>query len=61
MSLDHAVIWIDHREAHVIQFNESANENEIIHTHIQTLPTCITKQALLVQDMPHLINPICMQ
>ena len=32
MSLDHAVIWIDHREAHVIQFNESASENEIIHT-----------------------------
>jgi stalled ribosome rescue protein Dom34 len=32
MSLDHAVVWIDHREAHVIQFNESASENEIIHT-----------------------------
>ena len=32
MLLDHAVIWIDHREAHVIQFNESASENEIIRT-----------------------------
>lgn len=32
MPLDHAVIWIDHREAHVIQFNESTSESEIIHT-----------------------------
>lgn len=32
MSLNHAVIWIDHQEAHVIQFNESASENEIIRT-----------------------------
>jgi stalled ribosome rescue protein Dom34 len=32
MSLNHAVVWIDHREAHVIQFNESASENEIVHT-----------------------------
>ncbi len=32
MSLNHAVIWIDHQEAHVIQFNESASESEIIRT-----------------------------
>ena len=32
MTLDHAVIWIDHREAHVIQFNESTSESEFIHT-----------------------------
>jgi hypothetical protein len=32
MSFNHAVIWIDHHDAHVIQFNESASESEIIHT-----------------------------
>ena len=37
MLLDHAVIWIDHREAHVIQFNESASENEIIRTQSKHL------------------------
>jgi hypothetical protein len=39
MSLSHAVIWIDHQEAHVIQFNADASESEIIktkskHTHL---------------------------
>lgn len=37
MLLHHAVIWIDHREAHVIQFNESASENEIIRTQSKHL------------------------
>ncbi|MGZ8269674.1 MAG: translational machinery protein [Methylophilus sp.] len=32
MSLSHAVIWIDHQEAHVIQFNAEASESEIIKT-----------------------------
>lgn len=32
MSLNHAVIWIDHQEAHVIQFNADASESEIIKT-----------------------------
>jgi stalled ribosome rescue protein Dom34 len=32
MSLSHAVIWIDHQEAHVIQFNADASESEIIKT-----------------------------
>ncbi len=39
MSLSHAVVWIDHQEAHVIQFNADASESEIIktkskHTHL---------------------------
>lgn len=32
MSLNHAVVWIDHREAHVIQFNADASESEVIKT-----------------------------
>jgi stalled ribosome rescue protein Dom34 len=32
MSLSHAVVWIDHQEAHVIQFNAEASESEIIKT-----------------------------
>jgi hypothetical protein len=32
MSLSHAVVWIDHQEAHVIQFNADASEGEIIKT-----------------------------
>lgn len=32
MSLSHAVVWIDHQEAHVIQFNADAHENAIITT-----------------------------
>jgi hypothetical protein len=32
MTLSHAVIWIDHQEAHVIQFNADASESEIIKT-----------------------------
>lgn len=39
MSLSHVVVWIDHMEAHVIQFNTDVNENETIktkskHTHV---------------------------
>lgn len=39
MSLSHAVVWIDHQEAHIIQFNADASESEIIktkskHTHL---------------------------
>ena len=30
MSLNHAVIWIDHQEAHVMFLSESASEAEII-------------------------------
>lgn len=30
MSLSHAVVWIDHQEAHVIQFNGDAHENSTI-------------------------------
>ena len=33
MSFNHAVIWLDHQEAHVIHFNPVAAENEIIKTH----------------------------
>ena len=32
MSLSHAVVWVDHHEAHVIQFNAEASESEIIKT-----------------------------
>ncbi|MEY3885592.1 MAG: hypothetical protein RIS87_1367 [Pseudomonadota bacterium] len=32
MSLIHAVVWVDHQEAHVIQFNANASESEIIKT-----------------------------
>lgn len=32
MSLSHAVVWIDHKEAHVIQFNTDSSESEIIKT-----------------------------
>ena len=39
MSLNHAVIWIDHQEAHVMFLSEAASEAEIIrskssHTHL---------------------------
>jgi len=30
MSLSHAVVWIDHQEAHVIQFNGDTHENSTI-------------------------------
>lgn len=33
MSFSHAVVWIDHQEAHVIQFNAEASESDIIKTH----------------------------
>jgi stalled ribosome rescue protein Dom34 len=33
MSFNHAIVWIDHREAHVIQFNADASETETIKTH----------------------------
>ena len=32
MSLSHAVVWIDHQEAHVIQFNADMHENSTITT-----------------------------
>lgn len=32
MSLSHAVIWLDHQEAHVIQFNANNHENSTITT-----------------------------
>ena len=32
MSLNHAVIWIDHKEAHVMFMSGTASEAEIIHT-----------------------------
>lgn len=32
MSLNHAVVWIDHKEAHVIFLSEDADEAEIIKT-----------------------------
>ena len=32
MSFNHAVVWIDHKEAHVIHFNAEASENEVIKT-----------------------------
>ena len=32
MSLDHAVIWIDHQEAHVIHFDSQASDSEVIKT-----------------------------
>lgn len=33
MSLVHAVVWIDHHEAHVIQYNAEASESELIKTN----------------------------
>ena len=32
MSFNHAVVWLDHQEAHVIHFNPSASESEVIKT-----------------------------
>ena len=32
MSLSHVVVWIDHQEAHVIQFNGDTHENSTITT-----------------------------
>lgn len=32
MPFNHAVIWLDHQEAHVIHFNPSASEHEVIKT-----------------------------
>ena len=32
MSLNHAVIWIDHKEAHVMFLSEEASEAEVIRT-----------------------------
>ena len=32
MSLDHAVVWIDHKEAHVIHFDTADSESEVIKT-----------------------------
>ncbi len=32
MSLDHAVIWIDHKEAHVIHFDADDSESEVVKT-----------------------------
>lgn len=32
MSFNHAVVWIDHQEAHVIQFNADEHENHTIKT-----------------------------
>jgi len=32
MSLNHAVIWIDHKEAHVMFLSETASEAEVIKT-----------------------------
>jgi len=39
MSLNHAVIWIDHKEAHIMFLSEAASEAEIIrskstHAHL---------------------------
>jgi stalled ribosome rescue protein Dom34 len=34
MSFNHAVIWIDHQEAHVMFLNEVANEAEVIKTKL---------------------------
>ena len=33
MSFNHAVVWIDHTEAHVLHFNADAAENEKISAH----------------------------
>jgi stalled ribosome rescue protein Dom34 len=33
MTLSHVVVWIDHQEAHVIQFNAEASASEIIKTN----------------------------
>lgn len=32
MSHYHCVVWIDHREAHVIQFNPDESESSVVHT-----------------------------
>lgn len=40
MSLSHAVVWLDHQEAHVIQFNTDNHENSTVttkskHSHVR--------------------------
>lgn len=37
MSFNHAVVWIDHKEAHVIHFNAEASDTEIIKTRSKHL------------------------
>lgn len=32
MSLSHSIVWIDHQEAHIIQFNADTHENSTITT-----------------------------
>ncbi len=29
----HAVVWIDHREAHVFTFNATAADKRVVHSH----------------------------
>jgi stalled ribosome rescue protein Dom34 len=33
MSSYHAVVWIDHREAHVLHFTRDGAENKVVHAH----------------------------
>ena len=33
MSTNHVVVWIDHKEAHVIHFSPEATENQVLSTH----------------------------
>ena len=33
MSLNHAVVWLDHTEAHILHFNDNAAENAKISAH----------------------------
>jgi len=49
MSLSHAVVWIDHQEAHVIQFNRDAHENATITTKSKhgNLPQKLSSPAYL--------------
>ncbi|MGZ3239387.1 MAG: translational machinery protein [Burkholderiaceae bacterium] len=45
MSTNHVVVWLDHKEAHVIHFTPEASENEIIKTH-STHPHLHTKSGI---------------
>ncbi len=58
MSLDHAVIWIDHKEAHVIHFDADDSDNDVIrtrstHPHLH-YPSGSTGSGHSGADQPHL-------
>ena len=59
MSLSDAVVWIDHNEAHVIQFNAEASESEIIKTNqtINMYTISLVLRVAVIQKQIKTITP----